>query len=139
MPHHIEIVVESELLVHWTEDQPSIKAVKNHFVRNGVVSDLVSVLIADESRTVARKEETLNGRQYMCEVKLWPVEHPNKNDPNFVIGIGYDVRNMLWDAVGYAYKSPFPGWLSEEARSIYALNMITLLKQAVVAKQQPRV
>lgn len=107
--------------------------------------DLVSILNANKSQTIARREETLNGLfdrilingRYVCVVKRWPVEHPNKNDPDFVIGIGYNVRSMLWDAVGSAYKTPFPKWLGEEAHDIYMLNLITLLKQAVVAKRQP--
>ena len=146
MPHHIELTVEGKLLVHWTEDQPSIRPVKDYFMQTGVVGDLVGILRADKSLQVAKKEKELTGflgdvfvqGQYLCAVQRWPVEQPCPSDPHFFVTIGRNDPRTPSDAVGYVYEAPFPEWLSEEARNIYALNLITLLNKAVVVKQRMR-
>lgn len=114
----IEKLSES-LVVNWTEDQPSIRPVKNHFVSSGVVASLVDILKGDYPRPV-RQTADLDGvfdlvhvkGQYVCEVSRSP-EYSDNDAPAFLVRIGHSDRRQPWDAIGDIYISPFPDWIAQ--------------------------
>ena len=116
MPHHISL--SEEMGIHWTEDQPVTRQVRQQMEKDGVIKDLVGRLVSNknspESRHCGRYRD-LSGfeRDYLCLLTRVPEEYRYEGSHDFVVLIKPDIRAHPWDAIGNVYVGKIPDWLKE--------------------------
>ncbi len=108
--------VNDELAIRWGEDQPTIRLVKEWFIKSGIVAALVRELKESGKDTLTRGmrfDGSLDGRKvvgnYWCEV--FRNHHKlSETDAPFWIKMGERGAVHASDATGEIYEAPFPNY-----------------------------
>src|SRR3989338_5061002 len=117
MPHHISNLGDS-LVIHWREDQPTIRTVKEQIVDSGLVRELVGRSESGIEEEVEERGLYLNrsgeGHTYVCFLRRLP---PTKNASTEAILPKYEIsikrEGSASDAIGDVYTDGIPDWLQE--------------------------
>ena len=116
MPHHISLL--EGMGIHWTEDQPITRHVRQQMEKDGLIKDIVDRLIGDKNAPEtqqSRRYRDLSGseRDYLCLLRRVPEEFRYEGSHDFVVLIKPHVATDPWDAIGHLYIGNVPDWLKE--------------------------
>lgn len=104
--------------IHWKEDQPVTRHVRQQMEKDGTIRTLVDLLLSDKNSQEARQSKSYcdSGgveQDYLCIVSRLREEFRHSSSPDFKVHIKPDIDELPWDAIGDVYISNIPKWLKE--------------------------
>ena len=107
--------------IHWKEDQPVTRKVRQEMEMDGTIQTLVGLLLMAKNSKEIRQTNTYKGsggveQDYLCLVSRFPEEFRGESSPDCTVHIKPDIAEQPWDAIGDVYVYNVPRWIAEAAK-----------------------